>query len=86
MNEEEIKKILLMKEPEYERDGICIFPNAAGNISISSDRLCREDLVCLDVGHIEEICEVMLAFAKWLKRNTTPIDFIKNKAQKGDQQ
>lgn len=84
MNDEEINAILQMESPEYDRDGIRIYPNAAGRISISSERLGCEDLVTLDARNIEETCEVLLAFAKWLKLNTTTLDFIENKKQKGD--
>lgn len=84
MSEEEINAILQMECPEYYRAGVRIFPNGAGGVSIHTISDSENELIHLETNNIKEICEVLLAFAKWLNEHSSTLDFIEEK--KGDRQ
>lgn len=75
MSEEEIAEILEMDSPEYYRDGIWIFPNAGGGVTIEGDN----GIAAFHPSRAGEICEVIMAMAEFAQRKFKSQKFIKDK-------
>lgn len=78
MDKEEMEHFMTLKYPEYNRDGVTVFINAKGGITIMDE---MDNSVALATGQANEIADAIKLIAMWQEKNMSIMDFIDEKKQ-----
>lgn len=70
--------LMTLKCPEYNRDGMKVYNDARGGITIMDD---MGNFVAFATGQANEIADAIKLIAMWQEKNLSIMDFIDEKEQ-----